>query len=51
VLIKKSDDVTATLEQALSASGCDSAKVALQTRLWSDNGRSYIAGDLAVLTD
>jgi transposase InsO family protein len=48
----QSDDVTATLEQALNASGCDSAQVAHRPRLLSDNGPSYIAGDLAEwLTD
>jgi putative transposase len=39
--------VTDTLELALSASGCESAKVAQRPRLLSDNGSSYIAGDLA----
>src|SRR5271170_5786250 len=43
----RSEDVTATLEQALKASGCDSALVAHGPRLLSDNGPSYIAGDLA----
>ena len=43
----QSDDVAATLEQALNASGCDSAQVAHRPRLLSDNGPSYIAGDLA----
>ena len=43
----RSEDVTATLEMALEASGCDRAKVALRPRLLSDNGPSYIAGDLA----
>jgi putative transposase len=43
----RSDDVTATLEQALKASGCDRAQVAHRPRLLSDNGPSYIAGDLA----
>ena len=48
----QSDDVAATLEQALNASGCDSAQVAHRPRLLSDNGPSYIAGDLAEwLTD
>jgi transposase InsO family protein len=31
----------------LAASGCDSAKVVHKPRLLSDNGSSYIAGDLA----
>ncbi len=43
----KADDVTATLQLALAASGCDSAKVAHKPRLLSDNGSSYISGDLA----
>ena len=43
----RSDDVTATLEQALKASGCDRAQVAHRPRLLSDNGPSYIASDLA----
>jgi transposase InsO family protein len=32
---------------ALAASGCDSATVVAKPRLLSDNGSSYIAGDLA----
>jgi len=44
----KADDVTATLDSALAASGCDSATVVAKPRLLSDNGSSYIAGDLAV---
>jgi putative transposase len=43
----KPSDVTATLEDALVASGCDSATVAHRPRLLSDNGASYISGDLA----
>ena len=43
----KAEDVTETLELALKASGCESAKVADRPRLLSDNGSSYIAGDLA----
>jgi putative transposase len=43
----KAEDVTDTLELALKASGCESAKVAQRPRLLSDNGSSYIAGDLA----
>src|SRR6202167_6552963 len=41
------EDVTETLEQALKASGCDTARVAHRPRLLSDNGPSYVAGDLA----
>ena len=43
----RADDVTATLERALEVSGCDSAKVIHKPRLLSDNGSSYISGDLA----
>ena len=41
------DDVTATLDLALSASGLDRITVAHRPRLLSDNGSSYVAGDLA----
>jgi putative transposase len=40
-------DVTDMLERALAASGCDSARVVHKPRLLSDNGASYVAGDLA----
>jgi putative transposase len=43
----RAGDVTDTLELALAASGCDSAKVVHRPRLLSDNGSSYVAGDLA----
>jgi len=43
----KAEDVTATLEDALIASGCNSATVTHRPRLLSDNGSSYISGDLA----
>jgi transposase InsO family protein len=43
----KTGDVTDTLEQALEASGCASAKVRHKPRLLSDNGSSYISHDLA----
>ena len=43
----KAEDVTATLKLALDASGCDRANVAHKPRLLSDNGSSYISGDLA----
>ena len=36
-----------TLDLALAASGCDSATVLHKPRLLSDNGPSYIAGELA----
>ena len=40
-------DVTATLELALQASGCDQADAVHKPRLLSDNGSSYISGNLA----
>ena len=43
----KADDVTDTLKLALETSGCDKAHVAHKPRLLSDNGSSYISGDLA----
>ena len=43
----RAEDVTDTLDLALAASGCDSAKVLHKPRLLSDNGPSYIAGELA----
>jgi len=39
--------LTDTLKLALEASGCDRARIAHRPRLLSDNGSSYIAGDLA----
>ena len=43
----KAGDVTDTLELALQASGCDQVNVVHKPRLLSDNGSSYISGDLA----
>ena len=43
----RADDVTETLNLALKASGCDRAEAVHKPRLLSDNGSSYIAGDLA----
>src|SRR5213083_3418908 len=43
----RADDVTDTLQLALTASGCASAHVMHKPRLLSDNGSSYISGDLA----
>ena len=40
-------DVTNTLELALQASGCDQARVVHKPRLLSDNGSSYVSGELA----
>jgi putative transposase len=47
----KAEDVTDTLEMALAASGCDQAHVRHKPRLLSDNGSSYISGDLAEWLD
>jgi putative transposase len=43
----KAGDVTDTLEMALAASGPDQIDVRHRPRLLSDNGSSYVAGDLA----
>jgi putative transposase len=43
----KTGDVTDTLNMALEASGCDQANVVHRPRLLSDNGASYISGELA----
>ena len=43
----KVQDVTATLDLALAASGVDQMTVAHRLRLLSDNGSSYVASDLA----
>jgi transposase InsO family protein len=43
----KAEDVTDTLELALQASGCDQVHVVHKPRLLSDNGSSYVSGDLA----
>ena len=43
----RADDVMDTLTLALEASGCDRAEVVHKPRLLSDNGSSYIAGELA----
>jgi putative transposase len=40
-------DVTVTLEHALQASGLDQVETDRRPRLLSDNGPSYVAGDLA----
>jgi putative transposase len=42
----KVEDVTDTLNLALAASGCDTARVEHKPRLLSDNGPCYIASDL-----
>ena len=43
----RAQDVTDTLELALQASGCDQVHVVHKPRLLSDNGSSYVSGDLA----
>ena len=43
----KAGDVTDTLDLALQASGCDQATVLHKPRLLSENGASYISGELA----
>jgi len=43
----KAGDVTDTLELALEASGCATAKIRHRPKLLSDNGSSYISHDLA----
>src|SRR6202042_3113302 len=47
----KAKDVTATLDLALAASGLDHMTVVHRPRLLSDNGASYVAGDLAEWLD
>ena len=47
----RAQDVTETLELALTASGCDSARVLHKPKLLSDNGPSYIASELAEWID
>jgi putative transposase len=44
-------DVTDTLELALAASGCSTARVRHRPRLLSDNGPGYLAGELAKWLD
>ena len=46
-----SKDVTDTLQLALTASGCSAARVRHKPRLLSDNGPSYISGELAQWLD
>ncbi|WP_163579194.1 DDE-type integrase/transposase/recombinase, partial [Klebsiella pneumoniae] len=43
----KAEDVTDTLNLALTSSGCDRATVRPRPRLLSDNGPCYVAGELA----
>lgn len=43
----KTEDVTDTLDLALQASGCNQAAVLHKPRLLSDNGSSYVSGELA----
>jgi putative transposase len=43
----RAEDVTDTIQMALTASGCDQAVIRHKPRLLSDNGSCYISGDLA----
>lgn len=43
----KTSDVTETLALALQASGCDQVTVRHKPRLLSDNGASYVSGELS----
>jgi len=43
----RTQDVTDTLDLALEASGCDQVHVVHKPRLLSDNGSSYVSGELA----
>ncbi len=47
----RTSDVTDTLELALQASGCDQISVVHKPRLLSDNGASYVSGELAEWLD
>ncbi len=47
----RAEDVTDTIELALTASGCDRATVRHKPRLLSDNRSCYISGDLAEWLD
>jgi len=47
----KAQDVTETLDLALAKSGLDQVNVGHRPRLLSDNGASYISGDLAEWLD
>jgi putative transposase len=47
----KTEDVTDTLQLALTASGCDQVHVRHKPRLLSDNGSSYISEELAEWLD
>ena len=47
----KAEDVTATLDLALQASGLNQARVVHRPRLLSDNGSSYVSADLAKWLD
>jgi len=42
----RAEDVTDTLDLALRASGCDQVHVVHKPRLLSDNGSSYVSGEL-----
>ena len=44
---KRTQDVNDTLDLALGVSGCDQGHVIHKPRLLSDNGSSYVSGELA----
>jgi putative transposase len=46
----QASDLTETLERALAASGLDQVTVVHRPRLLTDNGSSYLAGDLPCIT-
>lgn len=47
----KTEDVTNTMELVLTPLGCDRARVVHKPRLLSDNGPSYVSGELAKWLD
>ena len=47
----KTSEVTDTLNLALEASGCDQAHVVQKSKLLSDNGSSYVSGELVEWLD
>jgi len=47
----KAQDVAETLELALTASGCNQARIVHKPRLLSDNGSSYVSAELAEWLD
>ena len=47
----KAEDVTDKLQLALTASGCDQARVVHKPRLLSDNGSGYVSAEFAEWLD